>query len=39
MQTKSTANINAIKIFFTKEKMQIGMLIITINTKKYFKAL
>lgn len=39
MQTKDAANIKAIKIFLTKEKMRIGRLIITINTKKYFKVL
>lgn len=37
MQTKHTANIKAIKLFLTKEKMQIGMLIITFNTKKNLK--
>lgn len=36
MQTKDTANIKAIKIFLTKEKMQIGMLTITIDTKNIF---
>lgn len=37
MQTKAAANVKAIKIYLTKEKMQIGMLIITINNKNILK--
>lgn len=37
MKTKATVNVEAIKIFQTKEKMQIGMLVITINNKNIVK--
>lgn len=37
MQTKAAANVKAIKIYLTKEKMQIGMFIITINNKNILK--
>lgn len=37
MQNRAAANVKATKIYLTKEKMQIGMLIITINNKNILK--
>lgn len=37
MKTKAAANVKTIKIYLTKEKMQIGMLIIPINNKNILK--